>query len=85
MKPTGKAIVSLMLTAEMLLGSAWMAGPAVAASVQSGTPYTADGQYNVKIPHIIVNQVYGGVTLPMHQVDFSRKVTLNYITQLIPM
>ncbi|MFD5018231.1 choice-of-anchor I family protein [Paenibacillus sp. NPDC058367] len=60
MKPTGKAIVSLMLTAEMLLGSAWMAGPAVAASVQSGTPYTADGQYNVKIPHIIVNQVYGG-------------------------
>lgn len=60
MKPTGKAIVSLMLTAEMLLGSTWMAGPAVAASVQSGTPYTADGKYNVKIPHIIVNQVYGG-------------------------
>lgn len=60
MKPTGKAIVSLIITAEMLLGSAWMAGPAVAASVQSGTPYTADGKYNVNIPHIIVNQVYGG-------------------------
>ncbi|WP_339316131.1 choice-of-anchor I family protein [Paenibacillus sp. FSL R10-2734] len=60
MKPTGKAIVSLMLTAEILLGSAWMAGPAVAASVQSGTPYTADGKYDVSIPHIVVNQVYGG-------------------------
>ncbi|WP_340008077.1 choice-of-anchor I family protein [Paenibacillus sp. FSL K6-0276] len=60
MKPTGKAIISLILTAEMLLGSAWMAGPAVAASVQSGTPYTADGKYDVSIPHIVVNQVYGG-------------------------
>ncbi|MNO27603.1 Endo-1,4-beta-xylanase A precursor [compost metagenome] len=60
MKPIGKAIVSLMLTAEMLLGSAWMAGPAVAASIQSGIPYTTEGKYNVNIPHIIINQVYGG-------------------------
>lgn len=60
MKPTGKAMLSLLLTAEMLLGSTWMAGPAVAASVQSGTPYTSSGQYDVRIPHVIINQIYGG-------------------------
>ena len=26
----------------------------------SGTPYTADGAYDVTAPHVIINQVYGG-------------------------
>ncbi|WP_169507413.1 choice-of-anchor I family protein [Paenibacillus harenae] len=28
--------------------------------VAAGTPYTADGKYDVTVPHIIINQVYGG-------------------------
>lgn len=27
---------------------------------KAGVPYSADGTYDVAIPHIIVNQVYGG-------------------------
>ena len=27
---------------------------------EAGTPYTAQGDYNVGIPHVIVNQIYGG-------------------------
>lgn len=62
MKSTSKTMISLLLAAEMLLGSAlWSASPAVAAqSPVVGTPYTADGSYDVTVPHIIINQVYGG-------------------------
>lgn len=34
------------------------AGPLAEAEV--GTPYTADGDYDVTVPHVIVNQIYGG-------------------------
>ena len=31
-----------------------------AAETEAGTPYTAEGAYDVTVPHVIVNQVYGG-------------------------
>ncbi|MBY0008914.1 choice-of-anchor I family protein [Paenibacillus typhae] len=61
MKRSGTTILSLLLAAEIALVPAWSAAPAAAAAAQlPGTPYNADGTYNVNIPHIIVNQVYGG-------------------------
>lgn len=50
-----------MLSAELLLGMAGAAGPASAAALPlEGTPYTSAGSYDVSVPHIIINQVYGG-------------------------
>lgn len=31
-----------------------------AAETEAGIPYTAEGAYDVTVPHVIVNQVYGG-------------------------
>ena len=33
---------------------------ALAAEPAAGTPYTAEGAYDVTVPHVLVNQVYGG-------------------------
>ncbi|GGG10819.1 hypothetical protein GCM10010912_64030 [Paenibacillus albidus] len=61
LKSSGKAVLSFLIAAEMVLGSGWAAGPVVAAAApQAGAPYTADGSYDVSVPHIIVNQIYGG-------------------------
>ncbi|WP_310832539.1 choice-of-anchor I family protein [Paenibacillus pedocola] len=61
MKRSGTTLLSLLLAAELTLVPAWSAGPAAAtAALLPGTPYTTDGSYNVSVPHIIVNQVYGG-------------------------
>ncbi|AIQ46341.1 hypothetical protein R70723_10990 [Paenibacillus sp. FSL R7-0273] len=61
MKRSGTTILSLLLAAELALVPAWGGAPASAAAAQpAGTPYNADGSYNVNVPHIIVNQVYGG-------------------------
>lgn len=35
-------------------------GGALAADAPAGTPYGADGSYDVTVPHVLVNQVYGG-------------------------
>ena len=32
---------------------------ALAAEMEAGTPYTTEGSYDVTVPHVIVNQVYG--------------------------
>ncbi|AIQ57612.1 choice-of-anchor I family protein [Paenibacillus borealis] len=61
MNSTSKAILSLLLAAELAAGSAWGAGPVAAVpSIQPGTPYNAAGSYDVAVPHIVVNQIYGG-------------------------
>lgn len=61
MNSTGKTILSLLIAAELAVGPAWNAGPATAAAAPgSGTPYTAGGVYDVTVPHIVVNQIYGG-------------------------
>lgn len=31
-----------------------------AAETEAGVPYTAEGTYDVTVPHVIINQVYGG-------------------------
>ena len=36
------------------------AGSVSAAETGDGTPYTAEGVYDVTVPHVIVNQIYGG-------------------------
>ena len=32
---------------------------ALAQEAAAGTPYAADGTYNVSVPHVVVNQVFG--------------------------
>lgn len=32
----------------------------LSAEVKAGTPYNTDGAYDVNVPHVVVNQVYGG-------------------------
>ena len=73
-KPAMK-LLALLVSAEMALGAALAAGSASAAEADSaqaasasatlaavlaGTPYAADGSYDAKIPHVVINQVYGG-------------------------
>ncbi|WP_150271393.1 lamin tail domain-containing protein [Paenibacillus tepidiphilus] len=61
MNSTGKTVLTLLLAAELVLSTALPGGPVSAeAAVLPGTPYTADGSYDVTVPHIMVNQVYGG-------------------------
>ena len=36
------------------------AGSVSAAETGDGTPYTVEGVYDVTVPHVIVNQIYGG-------------------------
>lgn len=61
MNSTGKTILSLLLAAELTAGTALAAGPAAAApAALPGTPYNVSGSYDVTVPHIIINQVYGG-------------------------
>ncbi|MBW7474701.1 choice-of-anchor I family protein [Paenibacillus oenotherae] len=61
MKKRGKRILSLLLAAELLAGSILAGGTAMAvASPLAGTPYAANGSYDVTVPHIFINQVYGG-------------------------
>ena len=35
-------------------------GMALGATPQTGTPYNAEGEYDINTPHILINQVYGG-------------------------
>lgn len=59
--------VILILAAVLLLQGPGVAfaeedngGAGPLAKVAAGTPYAADGSYDVQIPHVIVNQIYGG-------------------------
>ena len=48
-----------------------------AAGSEAGTPYTAEGTYDVTVPHVIVNQVYGGFGTTALQAT----ALLSYITR----
>jgi len=63
----GKRWLALLLAAEMLAATiASGGGVARAASDQAligaatGVPYTVSGNYDVSVPHVFINQVYGG-------------------------
>lgn len=61
MKKRGRRILSLLLAAELLAGSILAGGAAMAdASPLAGTPYGANGSYDVTVPHVFINQIYGG-------------------------
>ncbi|RKN85133.1 choice-of-anchor I family protein [Paenibacillus ginsengarvi] len=62
MKRKGKRLLALLLGAELLSGSLVSAVPAFAAEAVplAGTPYQANGMYDVNVPHVFINQVYGG-------------------------
>ncbi len=56
MKKIGKKLLSVLVGGAMLVSSAPVpAGAAPAA----GTPYNAQGEYDVSVPHVLVNQVFG--------------------------
>ncbi|QAY65876.1 choice-of-anchor I family protein [Paenibacillus protaetiae] len=60
-----KKIVSVAMAVQLSVGT-MLTGIAAAAegeapsAPQLGVPYDTDGIYNVSVPHIIINQVYGG-------------------------
>ncbi|WP_223285470.1 choice-of-anchor I family protein [Paenibacillus sp. PL91] len=61
MRIYSKRLFSLLLAAEITASMMLSAGPVMAADLPlSGTPYTVDNTYDVTVPHVIINQVYGG-------------------------
>ncbi|WEK54756.1 MAG: choice-of-anchor I family protein [Candidatus Cohnella colombiensis] len=64
MKFSGKKLLSLVLAAELLLSSFVSGGSAYAAPATplAGTPYQANSAYDVTVPHVVINQIYGGGT-----------------------
>ncbi|MFB9327708.1 choice-of-anchor I family protein [Paenibacillus aurantiacus] len=61
---TGVLAAGIVMNTAIAGGQALAAdhGSAAAVSVLPGTPYKADGTYDVSVPHVIINQVYGGGT-----------------------
>ena len=57
----GQRWLSAVMAAAMTISLA-SGGLTISAAegVQTGTPYTAAGIYDVNIPHVMINQVYGG-------------------------
>lgn len=63
MKKSGKRYLFMLLGVSMIFGSFSSGTGAIHAADYThiaGTPYQANGEYNVEVPHIIINQVYGG-------------------------
>ncbi|MBP3966208.1 choice-of-anchor I family protein [Paenibacillus lignilyticus] len=61
LKKRNKQLLALLLSTE--LAASMLAGvlPASAdPAVIQGTPYDANGGYSVQVPHVIINQYYGG-------------------------
>ncbi|WP_441897187.1 choice-of-anchor I family protein [Paenibacillus sp. YAF4_2] len=59
-----KRFLSIFLAAEIAGTALFGTGLAMAdgATPLVGTPYTQSNEYNVTVPHVIINQVYGGGT-----------------------
>ncbi|SFF37027.1 S-layer homology domain-containing protein [Paenibacillus catalpae] len=58
-----KRFLSLFLAAEIAAAALMGTGVAMAdggVTPVAGTPYTTSNEYNVSVPHVIINQVYGG-------------------------
>ena len=51
--------LSAATLALMLLGTACPVAAAVAQETATGTPYKADGTYDVTVEHVLINQVFG--------------------------
>ncbi|MFH5186239.1 choice-of-anchor I family protein [Paenibacillus sp. TAB 01] len=60
MKKVNRTRISGILTGAMLVSNVFFTLPALgAAAVAPGTPYTANGTYDVQVPHVFIQQVYG--------------------------
>ncbi|WP_171633413.1 choice-of-anchor I family protein [Paenibacillus plantarum] len=59
-KKVGTKVVSVLLSVAVTISSLAIATPASAVAITPGTPYQANGTYDVTIPHVFINQVYGG-------------------------
>ncbi|MFC4098718.1 choice-of-anchor I family protein [Paenibacillus xanthanilyticus] len=68
MNKRSRQMLTGLLAAGIVMNTALAGGQAAeaedlavaAASVLPGTPYKADGTYDVTLPHVVINQVYGG-------------------------
>ncbi|MFX3632821.1 MAG: choice-of-anchor I family protein [Candidatus Pristimantibacillus sp.] len=61
MKPYKKKLLTVFLAAEMTMSGLMGVGSAMASTTPlSGTPYNSNSQYDVTVPHVIINQIYGG-------------------------
>ncbi|WP_141505185.1 choice-of-anchor I family protein [Paenibacillus luteus] len=61
MKIYSKRLISLLLAAEITASMTLVGGPVMAESLKPiGTPYAANTAYDISVPHVVINQVYGG-------------------------
>ncbi|MBB3112542.1 hypothetical protein FHS18_004643 [Paenibacillus phyllosphaerae] len=61
-KLAGVLAAGMMVNAALAGGQSVWAEDTAIPVVKVGTPYKADGTYDVSVPHVIINQVYGGGT-----------------------
>lgn len=59
-KKVGTKVVSVLLSVAVTISSLAVAIPASAVAITPGTPYQSNGTYDVTVPHVFINQVYGG-------------------------
>ncbi|CAH1216258.1 hypothetical protein PAECIP111891_04414 [Paenibacillus allorhizoplanae] len=59
-KKVGTKVVSVLLSVAVTISSLAIATPASAVAITPGTPYQVNGTYDVTVPHVFINQVYGG-------------------------
>nr|WP_246320423.1 choice-of-anchor I family protein [Paenibacillus qinlingensis] len=60
-KKVGTKVVTVLLSVAVTISSFAIAAPASAVvAITPGTPYQANGTYDVTVPHVFINQVYGG-------------------------
>lgn len=56
-----KRLISLALTLAMVVTTVFTNLPvSMAVGATAGTPYQAGGVYDVTVPHVVLNQIYGG-------------------------
>lgn len=53
-------MIAAVAAAAMAVSAFSAAATAAGETASSGTPYTAEGKYDVTVEHVLVNQVYGG-------------------------
>ena len=77
----GKArrLISLALTLSMVVTTVFTGLPlAMAVGVTPGTPYHAGGAYAVTVPHVVINQFYGGYNPSKDKIQAGTDVVATY-------
>lgn len=65
--------LAMLLSASILAGTMFTGGAAVQADPVAipGTPYDENGNYDVTVPHVVINQIFGGGLKTANDVYFS--------------